>query len=130
MAGITATRLVGWTLVAGVVGAVAVTFVQVYGDRQDRGKAQALLADASPYRDEVERALKARQPRPPATKKPRHARTISAGGDGAILIEVADDLSPGGRITLRPSTNARGDVMWTCHVQGIRLALVPAACRP
>jgi hypothetical protein len=114
----------------GVVALVAYTFLQVYDDRRARERTQALLADAQPYQAEVVRALQSRAPMPVAQKVPRHASAMSARADGTISIEVSDDKMPGARITLRPSTNAKGEPMWTCAAEKIRPGLLPAWCRP
>jgi hypothetical protein len=120
---------IGLAIVAVVVAVVGHTFFQVYGDRRDREQAQALLSGAEPYKAEVARAVQTSAAMPAAKALPRHARAMSARPDGTIVIEVADELFAGGRLTLRPVTNAKGEVMWTCSAEKIRPALLPAWCR-
>ena len=121
---------IGIAVAIGVVALIAHTFLQVYDDRRARERTQALLADAQPYQAEVVRALQSRAPMPVARKLPRHASAMNARADGTIVIEVSDDKMPGARMTLRPSTNAKGEPMWTCTAEKIRPALLPAWCRP
>ena|SRR5687768_716702 len=120
---------IGIAVAIGFVVLIAHTFFQVYEDRRARERTEAILADARPYQAEVVRALQARTPVPVTQKVPRHARSMSARADGTIVIEVADAMMPGGRMTLRPSTNAKGEPMWTCAAEKIRPALLPAWCR-
>jgi hypothetical protein len=121
---------IGIAVAIGLVALVGHTFFKVYEDRRARERAEALLADAKPYQAEVVRALQARAPMPAVQKVPRHASSMSASADGTIVIEVSDGMMPGGRVVLRPSTNARGEPMWTCAAEKIRPGLLPSWCRP
>ena len=55
-------------------------------------------------RAEAGKARRAGVPIPRPAAIPRQARAMSAGPDGTIVIEVADDIVPGARLTLRPDT--------------------------
>ena len=104
-------------------------FFLIYDDRSARTGAYRLLNEAEPFKTEVEKALQGGSPMPVAKNLPRQARSMKAGSDGTIVIEVTDDLFPNGRLFLRPASNAKGEVMWTCRAENVRGALLPAWCR-
>ena len=120
----------GLALVVGFVSLVLYMFVQVYQDRRMREHTMALVANVRPYQEEVARALDSQSPMPVANKLPRHARAMAARPDGAIVVEVADELLPGARFVFRPVKNAKGEVMWTCRAENARPTHLPAWCRP
>ena len=110
--------------------AFGVYYVHTVLDRQRRYEEvnEAFLA-AQQYKAEVEKALRSRSPVPAPTATPRGARSISARPDGTIVIEVSDDLFAGGQVMLRPTTNAKGEVMWTCRAEKLPGASLPVWCR-
>jgi uncharacterized RDD family membrane protein YckC len=105
------------------------SFAHIYQERRLRERADALLASARPYQDEVARSLGARLPLPPPAKAPRDARSMTAQPGGVIVIEVGDDLAPGARLILRPAAGTQGRVEWRCSAVKVRPAMLPAWCR-
>ena len=121
-------RIVGGVVIAiGVLGIYQ--FLMIYNDRPKRGYAGTMILATEPFKTEVVKALQARAPMPAAASLPRYARAMSAQPDGTIVIDVADELFPGGRLMLRPASNAKGEVMWTCSSEKIQQGLLPAYCR-
>lgn len=97
-------------------------------DRQRRYEEVVAVLDASrPYKAEVEKALRSGAPMPVLAALPPGARAMSARPDGTIVIEIADDLVAGARLTIRPESVPNGEYLWTCRGEGLRYA--PAACR-
>ena len=96
--------------------------------RNRHDEAIELMVATYPYKEEVEKALRAGAPMPAPTVVPRQARTMSARPDGTIVIEVSDDLAPGARLTLRPEAVPNGKYLWNCKAEGLRY--LPVACRP
>lgn len=103
------------------------TLWETLDGRRRHDEAIALMIATYPYKAEVEKALRSGAPMPAPAVLPRQARAMSAQPDGAIVIEVSDDLAPGARFTLRPQPVANGQYLWTCRPERIRF--VPVECR-
>ena len=102
--------------------------MQVFDNQRRYEDVSGLLSASQPYKAEVEKALRSGAPMPVPAATPRQARAMSARPDGTIVIEVADDLVPGARLTFRPEALPDGGYLWTCRGEGLRHA--PAHCRP
>ena len=108
---------------------IAITVFLVYREMGTRNRVASVLRAAIAYRDQVEAALRESRPLPaPPTTLGPHTRALSAKPDGTIVIEVADDLFPGGRIFYTPSRSGKV-IAWKCSVQQINLKFVPQTCR-
>ena len=105
-------------------------FLQFRDDHVGRESVYELLDATQPYKAEVAKALRSAAAMPVPLKLPAHARAMSARPDGTIVVEVSDELAPGGRITFIPERLPKGEYLWTCRTAGLRDMLVPASCRP
>jgi uncharacterized RDD family membrane protein YckC len=121
---------IGLALSLALVALVVHNFLAINDDRRKRDRTIVMLGDARPHQDEVALAIQAKAAMPAVRTLPRNARAMATRADGSIVIDMADDFVPGARIVLRPSTNAKGQVIWKCEASGIHLALVPGPCRP
>ena len=104
--------------------------MQFVEDHRSREGVYELLDATQPYKAEVGKSLRSGAPMPVPKSLPRQARAMSARPEGVIVIEVSDDIAPGARVTLRPDALPKGEYLWTCRAEGLRNALLPAACRP
>ena len=116
-------------IAACVVAYVAITVFLVYQDMGMRNKISSVLSPAVLYRDQVEAAVREGRPPPPQPAKlGPYTRALYARPDGSVVIEVADDLVPGGSIFFTPARTAKG-IEWKCSAQRIPPKYLPGTCR-
>lgn len=121
----------GLALTLALLIALGHSFVLIQQDRATRNRIVSALYKTTAYRAEVHQALAARLPPPPAPQPPKDVRAISVRPDGTIVVELAAELAPGGRVFFHPTPVAqRNGEHWRCSAEAIHPKLLPAGCRP
>ncbi len=87
----------------------------------------AILA-VRPFQRDVEKAVLEGKPIPaPPSNPDRRIRALAVQPDGKVVLELAEDLNPGGRLYFTPTRNARG-IEWKCRSENLRRVHMGALC--
>jgi uncharacterized RDD family membrane protein YckC len=120
--------------VLGFLGLVAVvTFawfnVSTYKSMGKRTEITAAILAVQPFQKEVERAMVEGKPIPsPPSIPDRRIRALAVQPNGKVVIDLAEDVNPGGRISFTPTRTPKG-IEWKCTSENIRGVHLGAICR-
>lgn len=114
-------------LVGGVLAGIS---IPAYRDYTLRVKVAEVIGASLPLKDGVERAIYQKRAWITGTVPigSKYASGAQVTPEGEVIVNVNDDISPGGHIRFTPST-AAGRVQWNCTGEHIPKRLLPATCR-
>jgi uncharacterized RDD family membrane protein YckC len=106
--------------------AAAVFTEKIRDNYVQRARLSEIGAAVKPLQRQVDaaRAAGAALPGGPAAIDARFAKSARFGDEGAIVVEVADRIAPGGRVSF-----TRDGAQWKCEAHGIPAGYLPRDCR-
>ena len=104
------------------------TPISVYMSMRKRTEITIAILAVRPFQKEVEKAMLEGTsiPVPPANPD-RRIRALTVQPGGKVVIELAEDLNPDGRISLTPARTTKG-IEWKCTSENLRRVHLGALC--